>query len=349
MKRKIGFFVPEIKNLGPINVVFNIISFLSKEIFDIQLIAVRKNNIGYEKYIQKECSLGIVYMSDYPSKDSFFSDLNKLDILHSHGYFPDKYMKFVNTNVRKLTTIHSLFYKDYIKEYGLLKGIIGATFHFHYLKKNHFDKIIGCSKSIEKYLSKYIKKDNLTHIYNGVNPKVYKPLSNEQKSEARKKLGLKNDYKIFIFAGRFIRRKRVPELISFFNEEQFNNAQLLLLGEGIEETICRKKANNNPNIIFLGFSNTPEKYYQIADYVISTSSAEGYPMSILEAVSCGCYAYLSNIPSHKEFIENNPSCGDFIENISDNNLLENKNTNLYNLSAQKMADEYTKIYLEEEE
>ena len=70
-------------------------------------------------------------------------------------------------------------------------------------------------------------------------------------------------------------------------------------------------------------------------------------MSILEAVSCGCYAYLSNIPSHKEFLKNNPSCGDFIENISENNLLENKNTNLHNLSAQKMADEYTKIYLGE--
>ena len=123
---------------------------------------------------------------------------------------------------------------------------------------------------------------------------------------------------------------------------------MFLLGEGVEETICRKKANNNPNIIFLGFRNTPEKYYQIADYVISTSSAEGYPMSILEAVSCGCYAYLSDIPSHKEFLENNPSCGNFIESISENNLLENKNTNLYNLSAQKMADEYTKIYLEEE-
>ena len=69
---------------------------------------------------------------------------------------------------------------------------------------------------------------------------------------------------------------------NFFNEKQFNNTQLFLLGEGVEETICRKKANNNPNIIFLGFRNTPEKYYQIADYVISTSSAEGYPMSILE-------------------------------------------------------------------
>lgn len=349
MKRKIGFFVPEIKNLGPINVVFNIISFLSKEIFDIQLIAVRKNNIGYEKHIQEKCSLGIIYMRDYSSKDSFFSDLNKLDILHSHGYFPDKYMKFVNTNVRKLTTIHSLFFKDYIKEYGLLKGTIGAIMHFYYLRENHFDKIIGCSKSMEKYLSKYLKKDNLTHIYNGANSNVYKPLSNEQKSEARKKLGFKNDCKIFIFAGRFIRRKRVPELIIFFNKKQFSNSQLLLLGEGAEETICREKANNNPNIVFLGFSNSPEKYYQIADYVISTSSAEGYPMSILEAVSCGCYAYLSDIPSHKEFLENNPSCGDFIENISENNLLENKNTNLHNLSAQKMADEYTKIYLEEEE
>jgi len=72
-----------------------------------------------------------------------------------------------------------------------------------------------------------------------------------------------------------------------------------------------------------------------------------YPMSILEAVSCGCYAYLSDIPSHREFLSNNPSCGDLIENISENNILENRNTNFYNLSAQKMADEYTKIYLGE--
>ena len=347
MKRKVGFFVPEIKNCGPINVVFNIISFLNKEIFDIQLIAVRKNNIGYEKHIQEKCSLGIIYMSDYSSKESFFRDLNKLDILHSHGYFPDKYMESVNTNTRKLTTIHSLFFKDYIKEYGLLKGSVGAIMHFYYLRKNHFDKIIGCSKSIEKYLSKYLKKDNLTYICNGVNPNVYKSLSKEQKNEARKALGFTANEKIFIFAGRFIRRKRVPELITLFSEKRFNNSKLLLLGNGEEEAFCKEKAKNNSNIIFIGFSNSPEKYYQIADYVISTSSAEGYPMSILEAVSCGCYAYLSNIPSHKEFLSNNPSCGNFIENISERNLLENKHTYLHNLSAQKRAEEYTKIYLEE--
>nr|WP_314784277.1 glycosyltransferase family 4 protein [uncultured Capnocytophaga sp.] len=347
MKRKIGFFVPEIKNCGPINVVFNIISFLSKEIFDIQLIAVRKNNIGYEKQIQEKCSLGIIYMSDYPYKDSFFRDLNNLDILHSHGYFPDKYMKFISSNVRKITTIHNLFFKDYIKEYGLMKGMVGAIMHFYHLKKNQFDAIVGCSQSIEYYLSKFINKTALTFIYNGINQNIFKPLSKEQKNEARKALGFTANEKIFIFAGRFIRRKRVPELITLFSKKYFNNSKLLLLGNGEEEAICKEKAKDNLNILFLGFSNSPEKYYQIADYVISTSSAEGYPMSILEAVSCGCYAYLSNIPSHKEFLKNNPSCGDFIENNSENNHLENKNTNLYNLSAQKMADEYTKIYLGE--
>ena len=71
MKKKIGFFVPEIKNCGPVNVVFNIISFLNTELFDIQLIAVRKNNLGYEKIIQDKCSLGVVYMNNYLSKRLF--------------------------------------------------------------------------------------------------------------------------------------------------------------------------------------------------------------------------------------------------------------------------------------
>ena len=120
-----------------------------------------------------------------------------------------------------------------------------------------------------------------------------------------------------------------------------------MLGDGKEDIISKEKAKDIPNILFLGFCDTPEKYYQIADYVICLSSAEVYPMSILEAVSCGCYAYLSDIPSHKEFLNNNPTCGDLIENISENNISKNRNTNFYNLSAEKMADEYTKIYLEE--
>ncbi len=347
MKKKIGFFVPEIKNCGPVNVVFNIISFLNTELFDIQLIAVRKNNLGYEKIIQDKCSLGVVYMNNYLSKRLFFEEINTLDIVHSHCYLPDKYIKFISNNVRKITTIHNLFFKDYIKEYGPIKGMVGAIMHFYHLKKNQFDAIVGCSQSIEFYLSKFINKTTLTYVCNGVNQNIFKPLSKEQKNKACKGLGFTDSEKIFIFAGRFIRRKRVPELITLFNEKLFNNSKLLLLGSGEEEAICKEKAKGNPNILFLGFSNTPEKYYQIADYVISTSSAEGYPMSILEAVSCGCYAYLSDIPSHREFLSNNPSCGDLIENISENNILENRNTNFYNLSAQKMADEYTKIYLGE--
>ncbi len=344
MKKKIGFFVPEIKNCGPVNVVFNIISFLDTELFDVQLIAVRKNNLGYEKIIQNKCSLGVIYMNNYPSKKIFFEEISILDIVHSHCYLPDKYMKFISNNVRKLSTVHNLFFKDYIKEYGLIKGMVGAMMHFYHLRKNQFDVIVGCSQSIEHYLSKFINKKVLTFIYNGVNQNIFEPLSKEQKNEARKVLGFTDSEKIFIFAGRFIRRKQVPELITLFNEKLFNNSKLLLLGSGEEEAICKEKAKDNPNILFLGFCNTPEKYYQIADYVISNSSAEGYPMSILEAVSCGCYAYLSNIPSHREFLSNNPFCGDLIENISENNISENRNTNFYNLSAKKMTNEYTKIY-----
>lgn len=346
MKKKIGFIVPEIKNCGPVNVVFNIISFLNTELFDIKLVAVRKNSKEYEKSIQGECSFEVIYMSDFPSEKKFFEELNRWDILHSHGYFPDKYMKLINNNIRKISTIHALLFKDYTKEYGLLKGSIGAIMHLYQLKRNCFYKIVGCSQSIETNLSKYIKRDILTHICNGVNQNIFKPLPKNQKKEVRKKLGFVETEKIFIFAGRFIRRKRVPELIEMFNNKKFLNSKLLLLGEGEEEGICKEKAKNNPDILFMGFNDTPEKYYQIADFIISNSSAEGYPMSILEGVSCGCYAYLSNIPSHREFLENNSVCGDFIENMSNHSFLEQEKKELYNLSAQRMADEYTKIYLE---
>ena len=287
-------------------------------------------------------------MEDYSDKNIFFNLLNNLDIIHSHGYFPDKYMNFINNNIVKITTIHCLLLNDYIKEYGLFKGTVGAIMHFYYLRNNHFNKIVGCSDSVKKYLAKFVEKESLTNINNGVNQDIFKPISIEDRILLRKELGFKTNETIFIFAGRFIKRKNVSKLIDLFNQWNFNNSKLLLLGEGDEENICKEKAKNNPNILLLGFNNTPEKFYQIADFVISVSSAEGYPMSILEAVSCGCYAYLSDIPSHREFIENNPSCGNFIENISDYNSLEKNRTpkSYYNLSAQKMSEEYTKIYIE---
>lgn len=337
MKIKIGFLIAEIKNCGPVNVVFSIIQNMDLNKYEVMLISVRENNSGYKDIIGDRCCLGI-----YSLENHSLEDLTKnLDIIHSHGYYPDKQVaNLKDNNVCKVTTIHCNFFKDYIQEYGFIKGVIGAFFHFYYLRKGFFHFYIACSYAIKKNIDLYLDEKRTLSINNGVNQEVFIPISEEEKQRRKRELKLTSYDKIFIYSGRLIRRKQVPELITYFSQNITDNSVLLIMGEGEELEKCKELASDK--IIFLGHRNNPQKYYQVSDFVLSMSNSEGYPMSILEAVSCGCYAFLSDIPSHREFIKFNKDKADFIDKLSSEKV--NKLSNLDELSAKKMTKKYEILY-----
>lgn len=343
--------VPSIRNTGLINLVFNIIKNINYNIFDIMLVTIEHNNNNTYNNIDKYCSLGIYSIYNNFNKLIELTKKYNIDIIHSHGFYPDKILcNLIVKDIFKITTIHCMFFKDYPKEYGLLKGYMGSILHFYYLYGKSFDKIIGCSSSIKNYLrNKLIINQNIISINNGVDQNKFTMLSSKERNIYKTKLDLNNYDKIFIYSGRLIRRKQVPELILFFDKliKKNKNICLLILGDGEERAECEKIANNNAHIKFLGHQDNPELYYQISDFIVSMSSAEGYPMSILEAVSCGCYAFLSKIPPHAEFIEENSESSDYIDNLSVEILDRRiKISNFYQLSAERMADEYSTVYLE---
>lgn len=343
MKKKIVFLVPVIENCGPVNVVFNIISNLDLHCFDIMLISVRDSSHNcYFEYIEKYCSLGVLING--VSADELEKIVENKDVIHSHGFYPDKMVRNLkNKNIIKITTIHNSLFKDYIQEYGYVKGIIGSMLHLNILRSKRFDYIVACSKTVKNHLRKYLFSENFIFINNGVDHLKFHTISYDEKKKRRTNLGL-DGKTIFIFSGRLIRRKRVPELMEKFIElfSKDNKKVLIILGDGEEMNICRSKVTEQ--IKLLGYVDNPIYYYQIADYVVSMSNAEGYPMSIIEAVLCGCYAFLSDIPAHREFIELNASCANFIDNLSSITCDEQYNMSTQSLSAIKMANNYSDIY-----
>ncbi len=349
MKINICFLVPEITNCGPLNVVLNIVKCLDKELFSLTLISIRKSNdVKYQNVFSRHLSNEIFYLDDYTSNREGLEIIlfnHKIQVIHSHGYYPDKLVASLEIdNLKKISTIHCMFYKDYPKEYGFFKGFLGAYLHTNLLKKSDFHHIVGCSNSVANYCKDNLKLSKVLGINNGVDPNKYFILPESEKLKIRLEMGL-DGKNIFIFAGRFIRRKRVPELLDFFKMQSSENAVLLLLGDGPEKLKCEQNFFQD-NIKFLGQVSNPEKYYQISDFVISNSEAEGYPMSIIEASSCGCYALLSNIPPHREFIENNPKCASFMNDVNlkiFNPPKFNKST-ITNLSAKVMTAKYIEIY-----
>lgn len=336
----VGFLVPELINCGPINLVLTLAENLKEIGHNVKLISIREsqNSDIFEKF-KISCSLGVFTLNE---NHNLIKDMvDDLDVIHSHGFYPDKILHQLNiNNVKKISTVHCMFYKDYLGEYGFIKGLLGALFHFNYLKKGDFNYIVGCSSSIENYICNKISKKNIACINNGVNQEIYNKINLNEMIERKIKIGVNKYKKIFVYAGRLIRRKRVPELINIFQEKYSKDNLLIILGDGEEFEKCKKNAYKN--VLFLGSVNNPEYYYQIADYVISNSAAEGYPMSILEAVSCGCFAILSNIEPHLEFIKHNSELGCL---IGDELTKENSYTsNVDNLSSKIMALEYLKLY-----
>lgn len=340
---KIIFVVPELYNCGPVNVVLNLVKVLHRE-NEIRVVSLKKSNRNsmVSEFLEY-CKMGVMEDITKLSNNNLINYFKGFDIVHSHGYYPDKIVGSMELNAKKISTIHCMFYKDYPKEYGYVKGFFGAYLHYNVFRKNTFSAVICCSDSVKINFLKHVNISNIYSINNGVDHTKFNR-SSIVNVDLKKDLNLVEFKRIFVYSGRLIRRKCVPELIEYFNEKSSPSDVLLILGEGPELSLCKKKAIDKKNIIFLGNVSDPEEYYKISDFVISMSSAEGYPMSIVEAVSSGCFALLSNNESHIEFVEKNQAVSCILDKKSKIPVNTAATNNIYQLSADFMASKYLNIY-----
>lgn len=341
---RIAIIVTEVCNCGPVNLVLNIVKGFNnlnlKEI-TITLISLRKpSNLNFVTNIENELGVSVIHLD---SKDKI-NILKKFDILHSHSLKADMLVSNLS-NTKIISTLHCMLFKDYIDEYGFLKGIMGAFLHSLVLRFGKFSNIICCSDSVKKYSSLFLSSKKILTINNCVDTNFFKRISIQDREERKNNLSLSGK-KIFLFCGRFIKRKNVPELIKYFLNLNVENSVLILLGNGPEFDFCKNKFNFS-NIIFLGNVDNPIYFYQISDYILSFSKAEGYPMSILEAVACGCYAILSDIEPHNEFLNKNPGVGCIINNSIFVNINFPRNIVVSDqISCETMANHYLSVYRE---
>jgi len=363
---KIIFFVPKLINSGPLNVVLGIVRVLSLQPdIEITIVAYRDNHIS-DDFLVSFKNLGI---KDIYSLEKHDNPIRKLlylkkilkdaDVIHSHGFFPDLYTSLLPSKIVKIATAHSMFFKDYPATYGNAKGIIYALMHHLIYLNPSFDKIVSCSNSVQNYLSNFLilnKKKVLT-VHNGVDQQSFYRVSGHDKLALKTEIlapkldNFDSNSNVFIFSGRLTRLKRVPELISWFNT--FNAGPdatniLIVLGDGEEMKLCIESAKSNKNIIFTGLVNDVVPFYQLSDYLISFSAFEGFPMSVLEGMSCGCKAILSDIPSHIEIVQNCPTMATLITNFSlHNSKFSWSENSAYYLSSVRMAEAYKLTYRSE--
>lgn len=165
----------------------------------------------------------------------------------------------------------------------------------------------------------------------GVDTKLFHPGYNV--SNLKRELGIKDDEKV-IFSPRTMKPiYNIDKIIRVFKllQKNFSNLKLILKmylekDEEYKKYIERlvKKLGVREQTIFIGQVeySTMAKLYNLSDVVVSISSTDGTPVSILEAMACGCNIVASNIPSLREWIKD--SWNGYLVNVEDPEKISRK-------------------------
>ena len=110
------------------------------------------------------------------------------------------------------------------------------------------------------------------------------------RGEEREKLRLTNEV-VYMFLGRLKTEKGINELLSSMNRLVVSCQNSILILVGADEESCRDRLSLFPNlqdgknVIFYGYTKTPNHLLQAADVFVMPSYREGFGVSVLEA-SC---------------------------------------------------------------
>lgn len=164
--------------------------------------------------------------------------------------------------------------------------------------------VVCVSKTSYQYYPKALKKKyNVLGIQNGVDLARIDQALKEAIQSKKDKLEL-------VYVARMVALKRHKMLFDII--KQLPDVKLVLIGQGPMEEELKAYAKENGNadqVEFLGTMQRENLYRRVsqADVYVSTSSYEGLPIGVLEAMRCGLPCVLSNIEQHREIKEVCPS------------------------------------------
>lgn len=140
-----------------------------------------------------------------------------------------------------------------------------------------------------------IPKENISVVYNGLNPEL--------------RPGKKSEQPLVIYFGRIKRYKQLDHLIKAFKivHAKISEAELIIAGKGdcYEELLRLKEELNLNSVRFCGWMNEKQKMQILQSgwiYVIP-SMKEGWGISTLEANACGTPAIAYDVPGLRDSIK----------------------------------------------
>jgi len=194
-----------------------------------------------------------------------------------------------STKFRRLTPRHRLLLWMEAKAIREAKAIITNS----QLVKNQ----------VQHYYSRGAEK--VTVIYNGVNLKRFRPMTQKDRVLAKKSIGISDNTTVFVFAGSDLRRKGLSQLLyalAQFREQPF----ILLVAGSMGNRDLKKRIEEmglNQNVKWLGYVKDIERLYALADLFVLPTHYDPFANTTLEAMACGTPALTTRQNGAGEVVE----------------------------------------------
>lgn len=271
---------------------------------------------------------------------------NKDSLIVFDGYGPKTnllgllYCKFVGrTNYVNVDGYPTERKKSVIKEF-IKKIVIGSI----------CDGFFASSELTKKYLVSYGADSEKIAIHNfssiTKNEIIEKPISEKEKINYRRQLGIESDNKIVLGVGRFMALKRFEDLIEAVKKCESNCELYIVGGKPTKEYL--EKVGNNKNIHFVDFV-LPENmnvYYKACDLFVLPSETDVWGLVLNEAMANGLPVIASDsVVGAYSLIRDN---GCIFKTYDVNELskdidycLDDKNNKLMSNNSLKIIKDYT--------
>ena len=143
----------------------------------------------------------------------------------------------------------------------------------------------------------------------GIDPNKFNiKMSEKEKNDLRKSLGLKKDDFIMIYPAELSKRKRQIWLINTISDllKEHEDIHLLLPGKDSLNGECQKlvsKLNLDKQIHLLGYRKDIQKLLRISNISVSAANQEGLPVNIMEAMYVGLPIVASNCRGNRDLLK----------------------------------------------